>query len=121
MKQLVKIIILVALTGCNQQLPVAEEESIPSTMIEENTAELTVEPTPNVTRRLSQEEAVAIAETSTCVDEGELTDVISYNDYTKTWWIDMIVKDKEGCAPACVVSEDSSAEINWRCTGLLPE
>ena len=30
--------------------------------------------------------------------------------------------EKQGCAPACVVNVvTKKAEINWRCTGLLPE
>ena len=68
---------------------------------------------------LTYEEASGIANTSTCLDEGELTDTYTYNGYTDTWWIDMII-DKPGCAPACVVYEETkTAEINWRCTGAI--
>jgi hypothetical protein len=71
---------------------------------------------------LTYEEARAIAENSTCVQEGTLTDTYVYNEYTRTWWIDLEpFSEKEGCNPACVISEDThTAEINWRCTGLLP-
>ncbi|MBN1454739.1 MAG: hypothetical protein JW945_00585 [Methanomicrobia archaeon] len=71
---------------------------------------------------LTYDEARAIAENSTCVQEGTLTDTYVYNEYTRTWWIDLEpFTEKEGCNPACVVSEDTrTAEINWRCTGLLP-
>lgn len=70
---------------------------------------------------ITEEEAVAIAQNSSCIEEGGLSDKIMYNEFTRTWWIDMDI-EKPGCAPACVVSEDSlTAEINWRCTGLLSE
>ena len=66
---------------------------------------------------ISEEEAIQIAEnTEDC--SGYLTDSVMYNSNTFTWWIDLSL-EKEGCAPACVVSEDGSAEINWRCTGLI--
>lgn len=70
---------------------------------------------------LTREEALAIARNSSCVQEGTLTDTVVYNDYTRTWWIDLVpFTVKPGCNPACVVSEDTgTAEINWRCTGLL--
>jgi len=43
------------------------------------------------------------------------------NETTKTWWLDLNI-EKEGCNPACVVNvETKQAEINWRCTGLIPE
>ena len=42
------------------------------------------------------------------------------NETTKTWWLDLDI-EKEGCSPACVVNvETKQAEINWRCTGLIP-
>ncbi|MBN1762525.1 MAG: hypothetical protein JW878_05550 [Methanomicrobia archaeon] len=70
---------------------------------------------------LTYEAARAIAENSTCVQEGTLTDTYVYNEYTRTWWIDLEpFTPHEGCNPACVVSEDTrTAEINWRCTGLI--
>lgn len=62
------------------------------------------------------EEALEIAEKSECTG---LTDDYFYNENTRTWWIDLDL-EKEGCNPACVVREDAeTAEINWRCTGLL--
>ncbi len=72
--------------------------------------------------RLTEEEAVEIAENSKCVDEGELTDNIMYNENTDTYWIDMVLKEeKPGCMPACVVYEAyKKAVINYRCTGALP-
>jgi len=74
-----------------------------------------------VPAELTQDEAIAIAQNSECVDNATLTDNVMYNDYTRTWWIDLDL-EKEGCSPACVVSEDTeTAEINWRCTGLIVE
>lgn len=69
----------------------------------------------------TKNQAVAIAEESACIIEGKLTETIYYNDYTRTWWIDMSA-DAPGCAPACVISEKTgAAQINWRCTGVIPE
>ena len=67
---------------------------------------------------LTLEEARAIAQNSTCVQEGTLTDTCFYNEYTRTWWFDLEpFTEMPGCYPACVVSEDTrTAEINWRCT-----
>jgi len=74
--------------------------------------------------KLTLDEAIGIAEGSECTEKGVLTDSYMYNEYTKTWWIDLDMKEefeKEYCNPACVVNEDTrSAEINWRCTGALP-
>ena len=53
-----------------------------------------------------------------CGNAGNLSDTITYNSNTKTYWINLDTV-KPGCAPACVVWEENrSAEINWRCTGL---
>ena len=68
---------------------------------------------------LTLEEARKIADSSDCVDESELEDTYFYNPSTKTWWINLDL-EKEGCNPACVVDEETNtAEINWRCTGLI--
>ena len=70
---------------------------------------------------LTSEEAVAIAQNSACTQEGSLTDNIFYNENTKTWWIELDL-EKPGCSPACVVNEETeTAEINWRCTGLIAD
>jgi hypothetical protein len=70
--------------------------------------------------RISYEAAVQIARTSNCTAAGNLKQTHFYNNYTGTWWID-IDSQKEGCHPACVVTEATrTAEINWRCTGLIP-
>ncbi len=73
-----------------------------------------------VLSQLSEQEAIQIAQASDCTGEGTLTENAYYNGYTGTWWIDLESnEEKQGCNPACVVSEDRTAEINWRCTGAL--
>ncbi len=66
-------------------------------------------------------EAKEIALKSECAEEGNLTGRYFCNENTGTWWLDLDI-DKPGCAPACVVDVSTGeAEINWRCTGLIPE
>ena len=74
---------------------------------------------------LSSDEALVIAqESKECSMAGILTDEYFYNENSKTWWIDlerMPELEKDGCNPACVVSEETKmAEVNWRCMGLKP-
>ncbi len=70
---------------------------------------------------LLEGEAIQIAE-SECIKDGESIEPGYYNESSKTWWFDANLNStKEGCNPACVVSEDGSVEINWRCTGLILE
>jgi hypothetical protein len=43
------------------------------------------------------------------------------NEGTGTYWININLT-KKGCSPACVINlETKTAEINWRCTGLITE
>jgi hypothetical protein len=66
-------------------------------------------------------EAREIALKSECFQQGGLTGKSICNDYTGTWWLDLDI-EKPGCAPACVVDVvTKKAEINWQCTGLIPE
>ncbi|MBN2122224.1 hypothetical protein JW721_04180 [Candidatus Micrarchaeota archaeon] len=69
---------------------------------------------------ISLAEAQQIALASPCIDEGDvLIENYTYNNYTQTWWFETNIT-KPGCMPACVVDEETlSAEINWRCTGLI--
>jgi hypothetical protein len=71
---------------------------------------------------LSESEALAIAEKS-CIKGGESLALGYYNENSKTWWFDANLNMiKEGCNPACAVSEKTkTAEVNWRCTGALPD
>lgn len=69
---------------------------------------------------LTEDEAMSIAEEN-CIKEGESLSSGYYNENTKTWWFDATLSSiQSGCNPACVVSEETkTAEINWRCTGLI--
>jgi len=73
---------------------------------------------------LTQAEAIVIAGSSDCTGVGALSDDVYYNENSHTWWIDlerMPELENDGCNPACVVSEETkTAEVNWRCTGLIP-
>ncbi len=71
--------------------------------------------------QMTIKEALQIAEDSECGQEGSIKDTYMCNPDTGTWWIDLEI-EKEGCNPACVVDiDDKTAEINWRCTGVIPE
>jgi predicted lipoprotein with Yx(FWY)xxD motif len=64
-------------------------------------------------------DALGIARASSCMDAGNITDVDAvYNNNSKTWWLGIQIT-QPGCNPACVVYENRTAEINWRCTGLI--
>jgi len=69
---------------------------------------------------LTEIEAKVIAEKS-CIKGGESLASGYYNANSKTWWFDANLNStQKGCSPACVVSEATkTAEINWRCTGLI--
>lgn len=70
--------------------------------------------------KLGYQEAVEIAQDSDCLEQGQLKETRFCNQDTGTWWIDLDI-DKPGCNPACVVNvSDRTADINWRCTGVLP-
>lgn len=70
---------------------------------------------------MTLEEARQAAQASVCTEEGTLTEEASYNENSRTWWIGLEPEEeKQGCNPACVVSQDGTAEVNWRCTGALP-
>lgn len=64
-------------------------------------------------------DALSIARASSCMDAGDISDVDPvYNENSKTWWLGIQIT-QPGCSPACVVYENRTAEINWRCTGLI--
>ena len=68
------------------------------------------------------DEAYQIAQDSACVQAGAVKKDCNCNQGTGTCWLTMEGTDKPGCAPACVVNvETKSAEINWRCSGLMAE
>ena len=69
---------------------------------------------------LSEAEAKEVAERD-CIKGGESVESGFYNSNSKTWWFDANLNaTREGCNPACVVYENKTTEINWRCTGALP-
>jgi len=78
-------------------------------------------PCPHGRSMMTQEQARTIAE-RTCIKGGDALGPGTYNENSKTWWFDANLNaTREGCNPACVVSETTrTAEINWRCTGLIP-
>lgn len=70
-------------------------------------------------KKLSLSEAKDIAFLSECGDR--LKETYICNEITGTWWINLDI-EKKGCNPACVINvETKTAEINWRCTGLIME
>ncbi len=69
---------------------------------------------------MSLAEAKEIAMNSEC-SQGNITGEQFCNEYTGTWWLDLDI-EREGCYPSCVVDVNTkTAEINWRCTGLITE
>lgn len=71
--------------------------------------------------KMSLFEAREIAQNSECTKEGDFKETHFCNEDTGTWWIDLDI-EKEGCNPACVINvATKKAEINWRCTGLIPQ
>ena len=68
---------------------------------------------------MSYQEAQQIAKAGDC-SQGTLKTTHFCNEGTNTWWIDLNL-EKQGCSPACVIEVTTKkAEINWRCTGLIP-
>jgi len=66
---------------------------------------------------LTLSDAKEIAINSECGNN--LKETFVCNKATGTYWIDLDL-EKEGCNPACVVDiESRTANINWRCTGLI--
>jgi predicted lipoprotein with Yx(FWY)xxD motif len=64
---------------------------------------------------VSEAESMSISD---CLSVGNLTNVSMYNNVTDTWWINLDTV-KSGCSPACVIDENLTGTVNWRCTGLL--
>jgi hypothetical protein len=72
---------------------------------------------------LTLSQAKIIAQNSECVQKGTIGENGTYNQNSKTWWIDFTPNPQYAqnlCNPACVVSEASNtAEIDWRCTTAI--
>ncbi len=92
---------------------------IKSNSLKETKTVPTSDTKPILSEPMSEERARSIAETSECISDGPLKENAFYNENSKTWWIDLDI-DKPECNPACVIYEDETVEINWRCTGLTP-
>lgn len=68
---------------------------------------------------INYDDAVKIAAAGGCGENAKLKETYFCNEGTKTLWIDLDL-EKPGCNPACVINaETKTAEINWRCTGLI--
>jgi hypothetical protein len=82
-----------------------------------NTSEICRAPTGE---SMTKTEAEVIAD-ETCNLQGSITGEGECNSGTGTWWLGFNPTEvKQGCNPACVVDvKVKTAEINWRCTGLL--
>jgi hypothetical protein len=95
---------LMSFSGCSKIQPNDQEQNEQST----------------IQTSMTEADAKVIAEKS-CIKGGEALGPGSYNENSKTWWFDANLNaTKPGCNPACVVSgETKTAEINWRCTGLI--
>ena len=69
--------------------------------------------------KLTETQAFGVAEAGLCQDAGKINRAnAAYNDNSLTWWFD-IQSNRTGCSPACVVYNNRTSEINWRCTGLI--
>lgn len=71
---------------------------------------------------MTEAQARVIAQNLCTAGGGSLAPSGTFNENSKTWWFDaQLANTPSGCNPACVVSaETKTAEINWRCTGLIP-
>jgi hypothetical protein len=74
----------------------------------------------SVSSTITEAEARIIAEKA-CIKGGEAVGKGSYNPHSSTWWFDANLNATQaGCFPACVVDEKTqTAQINWRCTGVV--
>ena len=110
--------ISIILSLCAVSILVGCQTPKPTSILTPPTPEVTTEP---VTAPLSELEAKSIAEKN-CIKGGEALSPGIYNENSQTWWFDANLNaTRPGCNPACVVSATTkTAEINWRCTGLIP-
>ncbi|MFH0838024.1 MAG: hypothetical protein V1880_02050 [Patescibacteria group bacterium] len=108
------------LAGCKSVDKLPGPPSLPARALPPTTNSVIPTSVQVVDSGMSEEDAKKIAEAE-CIKGGESLEPGFYNENSKTWWFDANLNEtKEGCNPACVVSEDGSTEINWRCTGLKP-
>jgi hypothetical protein len=78
----------------------------------------------STTMSLADARDIALDSASECSQKGTVGENGVYNENSQTWWIDFNPKDEFTqlqCNPACVVDTvTKKAEINWRCTGVIP-
>ncbi len=112
-KRILKLTIIIAIVG----IVVAASYSV----CKISTAPRTATTLPATNKTLSETEARVIAEHS-CIKGGKTNGAGLYNDEAKTWWFDANLNaTRPGCAAGCVVDvATQTAELNWRCAGLLP-
>lgn len=113
---------LLVLSGCKKSV---QPEVIPPSVVTPPSAPIAQPVIPTsvevVEPDFTEAKARAIAENN-CISQGETLEAGYYNPNSRTWWFNAHLSETpEGCNPACVVSEDGTFEINWRCTGLIPE
>jgi len=102
MKCFIMLILTAVIVGCSGQTPPNTEVFCPSS---------------GVNLALSHAKTIA----SQGCPNGTITSDIQCNENTGTWWFGFVPNTiKENCNPACVVAAATkTAEINWRCTGVL--
>jgi len=111
----VAVTVITVLAACGQNA----DDVKPAATDEARVVEVCVDENAEV--QMTYDEAVAIAESSVCIEHGSLAATRVCNGATGTWWIDLDVEDDD-CNAACAVDIVSqTAEVNWRCTGALPE
>ncbi len=73
--------------------------------------------------KMPMEEAYKIAKSASVCNSGNVslqTTEGEYNKNTYTWWFSLNYTGDMDCNPACVVYENGTADVNWRCMGLIP-
>lgn len=71
-----------------------------------------------VPEELTKEKAIEIAQLGDCAKIGTLTEEISFDEISKSWRIKIKPFEVEpNCNAFCVVWEDKTVEVNWKCGG----
>jgi hypothetical protein len=78
------------------------------------------DPTSGAQLGLAEAAQIAYAN-SECKAVGQFSNTSNCNPNSGTWWFGLET-NQTGCAAACAINVvNRTAEINWMCTGLLPE
>ncbi len=118
---LVTVLSVLALNACTPTFGAGDEAvTLVPTAVPVDVSDNEVCVDKNTAASMSYQEAIAIAESSECLADGQLKETRFCNEDTGTWWIDLEM-DMPNCNPACVVDLNAgTAEINGRCMGALP-